>query len=117
METNTPGMSQAAADVAYNPLHAMQYASPTTGQSVPFTNDSRDRTLWLTPAGTIAALTVPFPTSASSRPGRTVTIGTSKSITILSLTGPISILNAITTMVAGDAFTFREMTSDVWAKI
>lgn len=110
-------MSQAAADLIYEPMMAMQYASPTTGQSVPFTDDARNRTLWLTPAGTIAALTIPFPTSATSRPGRTVTIGTSKAIVALSLTGPLSILNAITTMAVGDAATFREMTTDVWVKI
>lgn len=47
-------------------------SSPTTGQTVSAGTAKRDETLYITPAGTLLALTIELPASASSRVGQIV---------------------------------------------
>lgn len=118
METSTGiGMTQAACDVRYDFPSVVQTATPTAGQTVTMVNDSLDRTLWITPAGLLATLTIVFPTSASSRLGRIVRIGCSKIVSVLTLSGPASILNPVTAFAASDIFSFQEVATDTWIRI
>lgn len=47
-------------------------ATPTTGQTVNASTGKLDETLYITPAGTLLALTVSLPTSANSRVGQII---------------------------------------------
>jgi hypothetical protein len=84
----------------YVPLVQYQYATPLTGTSITIgttANGAPTQALILNPAGTIAALTVVFPTGVVD--GYKLQISTSQVITALTLTGAIS--NAVTTLAAG----------------
>lgn len=96
---------------------AQQLATPTTGQTVVMTADNRDRILWLTPAGTIAALTVTLPTEATSRIGQRALIGTSQAITALTVNGATTIYNASLSPVIGDTFEYIKVAANTWAKL
>lgn len=72
----------------------IQYAQPTTGQSVTIA-DTTD-TLMLDPAGTLATLTVVLPTGAQ---GKRVTISSSQILTALTITG--TIVGTLTTLALG----------------
>lgn len=73
---------------------AVQYAQPTTGQSV--TIDPTTATLMLDPAGTLATLTVVLPTGSQ---GKRVTICSSQILTALTITG--TIVGTLTTLALG----------------
>lgn len=92
-------------------------ASPTTGQTIAFSNNSIDQTLWLAPAGTLLALTITFPSDASSRLGQTVRLGSSQVITTLTLSGA-TILNTAATLASdGDMYSFQKVAANTWARL
>lgn len=118
MDTGTGnGMTQEAADLRFCRFPALQTATPTTGQTVTMTDDDRDRTLWIKPAAPLLALTIVFPTSATSRLGRIVRIGCTKAVTTLALSGPVSILNAEVAFAINDIFSYQEVETDTWLRI
>lgn len=94
-----------------------QLASPLTGATVQLTDDARSGLLYVTPAGTIAALTVALPSNANSVVGQKETIVTSQTITALTVNGAGTILGNVTTLAAGAAVTFMKVASDVWARV
>lgn len=109
------GMSQSAADSRYSQLPALQVLTPTTGQTVSFLNSSVDQILTLNPAGALAALTITFPSDASSRLGQVVRVAAMQSIAALTLSGA-TILNGVTAMVSGDAFSFLKINTNTWVR-
>lgn len=96
---------------------APQLASPLTGTTVVMTDDAVSGSLYLTPAGTIAALTVTLPTNANSVIGQKETIVTSQTITALTVDGATTILGNPTTLAAGGSVTFQKMAANTWARV
>lgn len=56
----------------FEPLAIVTPSSPTTGQTVSSGTAKLDETLYITPSGTLLALTVSLPTSANSRVGQLI---------------------------------------------
>lgn len=94
-------------------LRVVQPVTPTTGQTVQMNNDSTDGTLFLTPAGTLASLTVQFPSDAKSVLGQIRFIGTTQAITSLTMTGA-SFLNVFNSLNANDCFGFQKVATNTW---
>lgn len=98
----------------------IQTATPTTGATVVCTDASNDAHLVLTPAGTLAALTITLPTNANSRVGQKVSISSSQILTSLTISGSgLTIANAPTTFAAvTSAFcTLQKVASGQWRRI
>lgn len=94
-----------------------QTATPTTGQTVVMTSDSANRTIWLTPAGPLLALTVTLPSDANSVLGQIVRIGSTQVVTTLTINGAGGILNPVTTLAANDLFSFQKVAANTWARL
>lgn len=75
-------------------IMSVQYAQPTTGQSVTMDNVS---TLLVDPAGTLATLTIVLPTAPADK--QRAKIGSSQIITVLTVTG--TIVGTLTTLALG----------------
>lgn len=88
-------------------------ASPATGATVSFTNDTSDRMLILTPAGALATLTVGFPTSP--RVGQLCCVTTSQSIATLSVTGG-TVSGLVTSLSGGDLYSYRCVGGTTWRR-
>lgn len=97
-------------------LMQTQLSSPTTGQTVAATSDDKDRTLSLTPAGTLAALTITFPSNASSRIGQLLCVTTSQAVTALSITAGQTITGAPAGLAANDFITFQKIAASTWRR-
>jgi hypothetical protein len=93
-----------------------QPVTPTTGQTVAATSDNRDRMLTLTPAGTLAALTITFPTDAASRIGQQLCITTSQAITALTATAGPTIGGFPSAASANDFFVFQKVAANTWRR-
>lgn len=91
--------------------------SPATGASIAFNNTSIDQTMFLTPAGTLATLTVSLPSNATSRLGQSVFIATTQTITALTVNGATTIINNPTTLASGAAVELRKMADNLWMQI
>lgn len=117
METNTIGMSQSIADSLYSKKSVIQNASPTSGATVGVTGGFSDTTLWMTPAGTLATLTVNLPSDATSSLGDIVRIGSNKAITLLTMGGAASIINGVTALTINQIASFKKVAADTWALI
>lgn len=92
---------------------SVQSVIPTTGQSIQMTDDATSGLIWLNPAGTLASLTLVFPTDANSDIGQIRRIATSKIITSVTLSGA-TILNPTTTLNANDCFGFQKVSAGTW---
>lgn len=106
----------AAGNLVY-PAGAVQLSTPLTGATVLLTDDASNGTLYVTPAGTIAALTVTLPSEANSKVGEERTIVTSQTITALTVNGATTIHGNVTTLAAGASATFRKLAANIWAKV
>lgn len=93
-----------------------QGGSPTTGQTVAIADGASDVLLWLTPATTIATLTVQLPTDAGSFIGQDISIGSSKAVTVLTITGATTVFNPATLLNLGDLFTIKKVAANTWAR-
>ena len=113
---NVSGLTQAQADSRYSKARSIQAASPTTGTTVLMQDDDMDGTLVLTPAGSLLALTVTFPSDANSRIGQIRRITTTQAITTLTLNGASSILNTVTTLALGGSCAFEKIAANTWAR-
>jgi hypothetical protein len=94
-------------------LRVVQPVTPTSGQTVQMTDNSTDGTLFITPAGTLATLTVLFPTDANSVLGQIRFVGTTQAITSITMSGA-TILNVFSSMNANDCFGFQKVTTNTW---
>lgn len=93
-----------------------QSVSPTTGQTVTLVNDDKDRTLVLTPAGAIAALTITFPSDANSRLGQIVGITTSQPVVAVTLTAGVSVSGFITSLSPNDFAIYQKIAANTWRR-
>ena len=94
-----------------------QYAAPLTGTTVPV----QDGSTWLilTPAGTLAALTLQMPVASTVFDGQELLVSTTQTITALTMTGNgAAIVGAPTTLAANGSARFRfEPVLKTWYKI
>jgi len=111
------GLSQAAADARYEKKEAPQNVSPLTGATVVMTDTGDDALLNLTPAGTLAALTITLPTEANSRVGQIVRIHTSQTITALTINGATTIRNTVATLLGQDDVSFQKTAANTWSRL
>lgn len=90
-----------------------QYTTPTTGSTVTVNGNGRV-ILFLNPAGTLATLTVSFPSIVSDQDS--VVITTSQAITALTLNNA-TIIGALTSMAAGDCAEYTYFSDNLtWAR-
>jgi UDP-3-O-[3-hydroxymyristoyl] glucosamine N-acyltransferase len=80
------------------------------------TDTQTDNCLYLTPAGTLATLTVTLPTEANSAIGQQVEIGTTQIITALTINGATNILGNVTTLAANGLVGFRKVAANTWLR-
>lgn len=106
-------MSAAGAQAATRP--GVDAFSPTTGQTVSFTNDASDRLMLVTPAGALAALTIVMPTSAQAQVGQRCTFTSSQSITSTSVSGS-TVTGWVTSVSGGDMYTYMYVGSNTWRR-
>jgi hypothetical protein len=93
---------------------ATQYASPLTGTTVSVTGTG-DTWLVLTPAGTIATLTVALPSAPVNK--QEVAVSSSQTVTALTLSGG-TVIGAPTTVGAAAPFRLRyEGVAGAWYKV
>lgn len=97
---------------------AVQSATPTVGQTVNVVGSVINNVLLaLTPAGTLATLTVALPNDASSFIGQVVRVSTSAAVTLLTVNGAASILNAPAALLAGANIGFQKTAADTWQRM
>lgn len=94
-------------------LRTIQTVTPTTGQTVQMLDNQNDGTLFLTPAGTLATLTVRFPSDANSVLGQIRFVGSTQAITSLTMTNAV-FLNAIPALNANDFYAFQKVAANTW---
>lgn len=95
----------------------VQPASPTTGATVAMTGGSADSMLVLTPAGTLATLTVTLPDNATSQVGDIARIGSTKSVTLLTINGASTIIGNITALITNQVVAFKKTADNTWMAI
>lgn len=111
------GLVQALAETLFAPRNVVQKSTPTDGQTISMLDTSADGTLFLTPAGTLATLTVTLPTNANSVTGQIRRIATTQTITTLTVNGAGTILGNVTTILAAASLEFQKMASDTWVRL
>lgn len=93
-----------------------QPATPLTGTTVAVADGQTNVLLWLTPATALAGLTVQLPTDGGSFIGEEIQIGTSKAITVLTVTGATTIFNPLSVLQPGDLFILEKVGPNTWAR-
>lgn len=102
------GDNSAFAGIVYS--REVTSATPTTGQTVTMGDDARDQVANITPAGTLAALTVAFPSNANSINGQVVTLFITQIITAFTLSSSgATFINGASAWVANDCWTFVKL--------
>jgi len=99
---------------------AVQAATPVTGATVVMTDNATGGLLYLTPAGTLATLTINLPSNAKSRIGQIERVFTTQAITALTLGqvgGGATIVNAPTTLAANGAALFQKVAANTWLRV
>ena len=89
---------------------------PTTGQTVSMQSNPQYGGMWIDPATTLAALTIVLPLEKDSQLMQERFVGSSKTITALTVTGATPIYTAPTTLSPGDVVTFIKLAPNVWAR-
>lgn len=111
------GLTGNVQQIIYDTKPEIVTASPTTGQTVASPNTSRDKTIWITPAGTLLNLTVTLPSEATSVVGQVVRIGTSQAITNLTINGATTILNTAVTLAINETVSYQKVAANTWVRI
>ena len=110
----TASLGTADAAIIAPLLDANQTASPTTGQTVTLTNNNLDGSCAITPAGTLAALTITLPTEGASRINQERDIWISQAITALTINGATTIVGNITTSIANAWISVKKVAANTW---
>jgi len=110
------GAQDIANSLGYTPYAQpiVQIATPTTGQTVAIQSTTSDITLWCKPAGTLATLTIAFP--SSPRVGQIVRIGSTNIVTALTLNGG-TIINTLTSFVANQLTSYQCVEAGTWGRV
>ncbi len=117
MTTVNASVSIAQCDGRYAQLDVIQTNTPATGNTVSMNDNALNGTLYLTPAGTLATLTVTLPTNLNSVIGQIRRIATNNALTILTINGAGTILGNIATLALGASVAFQKVASDTWVRL
>lgn len=114
VKTSNPGDN-----TGFSEVRTIQYTaySPLTAASLTFNALGNDEELYLTPAGTIAALTITFPTDALSRIGQQIGFTSTQIVTALTLTLPGSVTivgTSPTALAANSRYIFIKVAANTW---
>lgn len=93
--------------------------TPVTTNSISFNTNGDDETLCITPAGTIAALTVVFPPDANSVIGQKLEIFPTQVVTTLTVTSTGLTLKgtAVTALAVNTPLAWRKVAASTWARL
>lgn len=117
MDAGAAGISQAAADLRYQPQWVISEVTPTNGQTLsPTSPNGESILLSLEHTAPIATLTVNFP--ATPKLGQFFEISTTGAVTTLTLNAPAgaSIMNPQAQLAVGDYGGYRYTKAGVWAR-
>jgi len=94
-------------------------SAPLTGSTVTVNANGADETINLTPAGTIATLTLLFPTNATSSVGQRIEVFTSQIVTALTVTVPGGTVggDALTATTANGSYLFVKTAANTWLRL
>lgn len=106
-------------DVAVEDNKVTQYAAPLTGATLAVTDSGDSVWLILTPAGTIATLTLTFPAVANVADKAEILMNTTNTITTLTLAANgASIVGGIVTLAANDFARYRfDSVMQTWYRV
>lgn len=99
---------------------ASQYSAPLTGTSVAVNDNSADTHLILTPAGTLATLTITLPAVANLRDKQTLLVNSTQIVTALTVAanGATAVLGAPTALTANGYFKLKyDLTLKTWYRV
>lgn len=88
--------------------------TPVTGATLMMTDVPADGLLWISGTGTLAAITIALPTTATSRIGRRRSFGAGRSVTALTITGAATLYNPPASLAPGDYYTLTEVATGIW---
>ena len=94
--------------------------TPTTGQTVAAPDNAANAILYITPASTLAALTVNLPSDANSILGQQVRVATTQTLTSLTVAqagGGQTLIGAPTTLAANASFLMVKVAANTWMKM
>lgn len=91
--------------------------SPATGGTVSFAANSYDQTIFLTPAATLANLTISLPIEGVSRIGQVVRFGSSKAVTLLAVNGASVVLGGQTSLAANTGGSYQKVMANTWIRL
>jgi len=95
-------------------LDANQAFSPTTGQTITLTKNNLDGACAITPAGTLASLTITLPDESVSRINQSRDIWISQAITTLTINGATTIIGNVTNSLANAWITCKKVAANTW---
>ncbi len=99
---------------------AVQSLIPLTGATINMADNAQDGILQLSPAGTLAALTINLPSDAASQLGQRRTIMSTQIITALTLNqiggSAVFLGAALTAMTANQSVTFTKTAANTWTR-
>ena len=92
--------------------------TPVTTNNIPANVLSQDETLYLTPAGTLAALTFTFPPDNQSRIGQYESLVSTQTITALTVSASGLTIKgtAVTAMVANTVYIWQKVAAATWVR-
>lgn len=88
-------------------------ATPTTGQTVTLPDQIGDMIAYITPAGTLVALTIALPSDAATVTGQVIRVFVTQAITTLTIT---NVSPAIATLSLNGSFTLQKVAANAWAR-
>jgi major tropism determinant Mtd-like protein len=102
------------------PVAEVTGSTPVTGATVSWNTHQLDETVYLTPAGTLATLTLSVPAVAASRIGQILRVFTTETLTAITMDGadaPTFQGTALTTLAAEAGAAFQCVAADVWIRL
>lgn len=98
-----------------NPQPTVLTFTPTTGQTVTIPDQSNSMTIYINPAGTLAAVTLALPSDSVSQVGQVIRVFCTQIVTALTLT---NILPNLTTLAAvNSGFTIQKIGANSWIRL
>lgn len=108
------GANTNSTQVAYAAKPSIVTASPTTGATVTLPDQIQDMTAYITPAGTLVALTIALPSDAVTVLGQVIRVFITQAITTLTLA---NIAPALTSVSLNGSFTLQKVAANTWVRL
>lgn len=102
-----------ASQAVYAAKPSIFTASPTTGQTVALPDQVQDILAYITPAGTLLALTIALPSDSVTVVGQVIRVFLTQAITTLTLA---NITPALTSVALNGSFTLQKVSANTWVR-